>query len=332
MTKQPILSICIPTFNRGEILSKRIKSYLSVNNEDIEIIIVDNASCDDSVKFLKEIEDNRIRVFQNDTNIGSFYNICKVLTLASGKYAMLLMDKDLLDVQYINQITDFLKEQEIAAGIFLNASKNNTIKVKYVEDEVKKISEICFNGNHPSGVFFNKNCIDFEKATSIIEKYDMEVRPYATDFLLALSAKSGSFALVDIEFVHFVLPPFDGLKHSFTYSPEKNNIFFLPEFRFKVFENFVKFLNEMHIGFFRRIDILKRLANKMLKISTDDYLWVLEQKDICNWYNITNSFIEVEKQKNLKKEFICRLKNTLAFNNTLEHKLIEMSFKKKKDG
>lgn len=329
MAKQPILSICIPTFNRGEALSKLVKKYLSNENKDFEIVVVDNASSDESVKFLKEINDDRLKIYQNEINIGSFYNICKTLTLASGKYAMMLMDKDLLDVKNIDKIIAFLKEAKVAAGIFLNNSESETVKAVYIKDEVKKITDICFNGNHPSGIFFNKNFIDIEKAVSIMERYDTEIRPYATDFLFTMLAKSAPFVIVDIEFVHFVLPPFDGLKHSFTYSLERNNIFFLPEYRFKVFENFIKFLNEIDIGFFKRINILKKLAKKMLKISVDDYLWVLEQENICNWYNITSSFIETEKQKNLKEEFINRFKESQAFNSILEHKLVEMSLKKK---
>lgn len=331
MTGRPILSICIPTYNRGKILSEILKKYLANDNKDFNIIVADNNSEDDSYKYLEEIKDERLLLSKNDTNIGSFSNIFKTLSLSTGKYAMLLMDKDLLDMKNIDKITEFLKTVDVSAGIFTPDLENDTIETTVIENYSEKIINYCFNGNHPSGVFYNTENVDFKKIEEDLKKYDEEIRPYATDFVLTYFANDKKpFIKINIDFVHFVRPPFDGVEHSFSYSPEKKNIFFVPEFRFKVFENYVKFLEIFKIKLSERYSIVKQLIKKIKDACTQDYLWVLEQKTICDWYNITEEFIEREKQKDLRGEFFDKLKNSKVFRKNLMYKFIVFNLSKRK--
>ena len=54
--KEPILSICIPTYNRAESLRTSLQQYVSCKgfDESIEIVISDNASTDDTRKVALE--------------------------------------------------------------------------------------------------------------------------------------------------------------------------------------------------------------------------------------------------------------------------------------
>ena len=93
MTKEILLSICIPTFNRGELAHALVTECLQIKSDAIEIIISDNHSTDDTEKLLSAISDPRFLYHRNDENVG-WDNMGRVLMLAHGKFCLLLRDKD----------------------------------------------------------------------------------------------------------------------------------------------------------------------------------------------------------------------------------------------
>ena len=54
-------SICIPNYNYGSYIGETIKSVLNQTYENYEIIVVDNASTDDSLSVIKSFKDSRIK-------------------------------------------------------------------------------------------------------------------------------------------------------------------------------------------------------------------------------------------------------------------------------
>jgi len=65
-----LISVVIPTYNRAKIISRSIESVLSQTYRDIELIIVDDGSTDDTVKNLRNIKDKRLRIVQLEKNSG----------------------------------------------------------------------------------------------------------------------------------------------------------------------------------------------------------------------------------------------------------------------
>ena len=90
------LSVCIPVFNGVEFIKEAIDSVLTQSFTDFEIIIVDNCSSDNTVNIIKQYQDDRIRLFQNPTNIGLIPNWNKTLEYANGKYIKLLPADDFI--------------------------------------------------------------------------------------------------------------------------------------------------------------------------------------------------------------------------------------------
>jgi glycosyltransferase involved in cell wall biosynthesis len=66
----PLISVCIPTYNRGNFLKKAIESVLNQTYKNLEIIVVDNYSTDNTDQILKDFKDSRIKVYKN-SNFGS---------------------------------------------------------------------------------------------------------------------------------------------------------------------------------------------------------------------------------------------------------------------
>jgi len=86
----PKVSVCMPNYNFGHLIGEAIQSVLEQTFPDFELIIVDDASTDDSVAVIKRFSDERIRFYQNEVNIGRVKNINKSLSLASGDYVTIL--------------------------------------------------------------------------------------------------------------------------------------------------------------------------------------------------------------------------------------------------
>ncbi len=72
--QQPAVTVCIPTYNRRELLSRSLQSVLDQSLEDAEIIISDNASTDDTEEYVRSIGDPRVRYSRLPSNIGLFGN------------------------------------------------------------------------------------------------------------------------------------------------------------------------------------------------------------------------------------------------------------------
>lgn len=92
---QPIVSVIIPTYNRANYLEKSIQSVLSQTIKDIEIIVINNYSTDNTLEIIDSFNDKRIKIinFKNDGVIARSRN--QGLIKSSGKYISFLDDDDL---------------------------------------------------------------------------------------------------------------------------------------------------------------------------------------------------------------------------------------------
>lgn len=66
----PVVSVVIPTYNRAHCLPRSLESVLRQTFSDIEVIVVDDCSTDDTQAYLKSIDDSRLRVLRHDVNKG----------------------------------------------------------------------------------------------------------------------------------------------------------------------------------------------------------------------------------------------------------------------
>lgn len=90
---KPLLSICIPTFNRAEIVYECVKNCLKNEFKELEVVVNDNCSTDNTKELLAKIEDSRFSYYRNESNIG-YQNLTVVLSKCKGKFALLMSDED----------------------------------------------------------------------------------------------------------------------------------------------------------------------------------------------------------------------------------------------
>lgn len=114
----PKISIMIPTYNRASMLAEAIESCLAQDYLNLEVVISDNASTDQTTSVLQRyLRDPRVRYFRNEINIGAGANWHRLLyEYAQGEYGQLLADDDLLaDKQYLSKVADLIAETGVKA-------------------------------------------------------------------------------------------------------------------------------------------------------------------------------------------------------------------------
>ncbi len=91
---QPVVSVIIPTYNRANYLKDSIRSVISQTVKDIEIIVINNYSTDNTLEIVRSFNDNRIKTinFKNSGVIARSRN--QGIIQSSGKYIAFLDDDD----------------------------------------------------------------------------------------------------------------------------------------------------------------------------------------------------------------------------------------------
>jgi len=120
---QPLVSICIPCYNAAPFISKTLQSVLAQTYINLEIIICDDCSKDNTVEIIKTFTDPRISIHVNDHNLGSSGNYNQALLYATGKYVKLLCADDLIAPNCIEKQVCAFEENETKNIVLVTAEK-----------------------------------------------------------------------------------------------------------------------------------------------------------------------------------------------------------------
>jgi len=109
LNKLPLVSICIPTYNRAEMVGVAINSALAQTYPNIEILVVDNASTDNTSEILQKISDPRLKFFRNEENLGIFGNFNRCIDHAKGELIHILHSDDYIDPSFTETCVHFFE-------------------------------------------------------------------------------------------------------------------------------------------------------------------------------------------------------------------------------
>ena len=143
MENKVLLSICIPTCNRGSILDTVILNYITNEEFDdsVELVISDNASTDNTEEIVKEIikkyPSKKISYYKNDENIGA-KNFFAVISRAKGKYAKISNDYIYMTNEGLKVLKENIRNTSEDTGLFfydnLRQKNNGSIMVQNVDE------------------------------------------------------------------------------------------------------------------------------------------------------------------------------------------------------
>jgi glycosyltransferase involved in cell wall biosynthesis len=119
------VSVIICTFNRANLLERAIRSVLSQTYRDFEIIVIDDASTDDTQKmvqkkFKPEIEGGIVRYVRNERNMERSRSRNRGMEMATGQYLALLDDDDFWLPDHLAILCDYLNRKPAVGVVFSN--------------------------------------------------------------------------------------------------------------------------------------------------------------------------------------------------------------------
>jgi glycosyltransferase involved in cell wall biosynthesis len=98
----PTVSVCVPTFNRASELRNTLQAVLTQTVTDLEVIVGDDASTDETAAVVSEFKDARLRYIRHPSNVGIYTNWNALLAVATGRYVAIYHDHD----QYLPTILE----------------------------------------------------------------------------------------------------------------------------------------------------------------------------------------------------------------------------------
>jgi abequosyltransferase len=109
------LSICIPTYNRAAFIGEALDSVIRQATEEVEIIVSDNASTDDTEGVVRayQTQFSRLTYYRSPENRGADQNYLKVVELAQGEFCWLLGSDDALSHDAIAILMPMLNAPDV---------------------------------------------------------------------------------------------------------------------------------------------------------------------------------------------------------------------------
>jgi glycosyltransferase involved in cell wall biosynthesis len=111
MQSAPKVSICVPTYNRADILPYAVESVLNQTYGDFELLICDDASPDHTAEVVSQWSDSRIRYIRHPQNIKRSRNMRAGYEAAKGEYFIKFDDDDALTPTFLEQAVAILEAQ-----------------------------------------------------------------------------------------------------------------------------------------------------------------------------------------------------------------------------
>jgi glycosyltransferase involved in cell wall biosynthesis len=117
----PLVSICIPTYNRADMVGDAIASALAQTYPALEVVVVDNASTDRTPGVVASFPDPRLRFVRNEQNLGLFGNFNRCIELARGSLIHILHSDDMIPPGFTVTCVDFFIAHPEVAMTFTHA-------------------------------------------------------------------------------------------------------------------------------------------------------------------------------------------------------------------
>jgi glycosyltransferase involved in cell wall biosynthesis len=180
----PLVSIVLPTYKRAHVLPYAIRSVLNQTYTNLELIIVDDNSPDDTSSVVESFNDSRIRYVRNDPNLKLPRALNRGFSLARGEYLTWTSDDNIYLPSAIEKMVDALKIENcdfVYADYyqFVELDSNDQPIAPY---RMQLPSQIQLErGNHIGGCFLYTRKLyekigDYDPDLFLVEDYDYFMR------------------------------------------------------------------------------------------------------------------------------------------------------------
>lgn len=147
-----LVSICIPTYNRSNLIGELLDSILVQTYIDFEIIITDNSDNLETKELIEsKYKDERIKYFKNEKNLGMGGNTLKAFSYVNGEYLTFTPDDDIwVDKDKLQKQVKFLENHPDINIVYSNAKS-----IDYNGKELDEFSSVYNNKNNKTFIILN---------------------------------------------------------------------------------------------------------------------------------------------------------------------------------
>lgn len=309
--RQPKLSVIVPVYNTEKYLEKCLDSLLKQKYENLEIVVVEDCSKDNSRKILEKFSKNeKIKIVYNEKNSGLSFTRNSGLKHATGKYVGYVDSDDYVDPNYYSEIMRKIVLENAELAIC-------DIKTVYENENNREIINKCYTGEKTKLGFVNTGlaasaCNKVFKR-ELIERYEFSVGKVNEDLAVVLPAIVDANKVIYVPDVYYYYVQRDNSIQNSRFSEKRFDIFAgvdLTLERIKNYENYDKIsqaiiFNQIIVlliyvipkekNVLRRYKILKKFNKLSLKydIRKNVYFWkFLEEcgKKHCLYYKLLFKF------------------------------------------
>ena len=178
------ISVIIPVYNGEKYIRKCLDSVINQTKKEIEIVVVNDGSTDNTESIIKEYKDKRIKYFKN-TNHGIGYSRNFGVSKSSGKYIMFLDSDDYIDKDECKLLYEKCLEDDLDISIcdFYKVYNNDLIEVNlgdFKSSSLKDNPDIITEFLNPWGKLYNKKILTDNKI-KFVENLKYEVTPFVIE-------------------------------------------------------------------------------------------------------------------------------------------------------
>ncbi len=150
------ISIVTASYNYEKYIKETIHSILNQTYKDWEMIIVDDCSTDNSVDVIKSYNDDRIKLFVNEKNLGLKETLKHGIKEANSEWIAFLESDDVLAPDYLEKKVEIIKKYPDINLIFNDCEFfGDDERVKAFEHALKKTRDLLKNQSYPKNMFYD---------------------------------------------------------------------------------------------------------------------------------------------------------------------------------
>jgi glycosyltransferase involved in cell wall biosynthesis len=285
-----LLSFCISTFNRSHKVCNLVNEVLKYQGDEIEVVVSDNCSSDNTIDELSRINDHRLRVLKNSKNIGAIPNYIKSISAGKGQYVLFCTDKDTVKSTGISCLVSFLKLTEQIVGGLCSMNVHKQVDNVFFNTGVDGILNIGYLSRHPTGYFFKGENL---KALLCSKDYsdfnDFGVFPF--EFIIAELCMQGKTVILNTPLFYIESMEDVSIIKSYSYSGIQNNLYFTPGERFKMFRKYVNHISILQLSSLEKNRIVRKSFRSGLFMTTVWFKSMLANKVFCDHYGIQHKYL-----------------------------------------
>ena len=176
----------MPVYNGSKYLDDAIKSILNQTFQNLEFVIIDDGSTDDSLNIIKSYNDNRIRLIENKDNQGQSKTLNKGINLARGTYIARVDQDDISRSDRLEKQLEFMEKNSdidvCGSWVELMGKQSDVLNLETRSEEIKISLLTNQNLAHPAVMIRKstliKHNLDYDPKFIIANDYDLWVRMF----------------------------------------------------------------------------------------------------------------------------------------------------------